>query len=524
MVQIMFLCLIRLLNFSRMNILKICLLGIMALSRHWMYAQYIHFNNQYLHSAGMQYAKCTENIVALHYKSHFFNSKITKATVDYDGQELAYQELSLPTEAGPTSYNPAEVIIALSDETFIAAGSRLECGSNLPYVCSFDADLNLLWDVDLIDWLDCETNDFAPGGLAKINETSFALSSGVSIHNESTYDEFGYRLTSFDSDGNILMDNTYYRTDLQYNSIYGMEKLVTGYAIWGSCSGPQSNGLGCVGDIINYVLHTDDQGAPIGIYFFEDEDVVWDGYVAMELLPDGNMLAMYGYNYESDCDLWKQKAKPRAVLMNMQTLTPIWDFVLEIPELENLWLAALHFQDIVLATDSGFVATCQVQVAGNEAYGVVIKIGAGGELAWYRILHGPNLPTLNAVESLSATPDGGYVIGGWTNDPEGSMWIVKLDACGYEVESGCPAIVGIEEDATSVTSVWPNPFKSTLNATLSSQTKRIEISDMTGRIVFTENVFYPNQQWDLKALASGSYLFKTVFENGVCEVTKILKE
>lgn len=489
-------------------------------------SQYTHFNMQYPHKGGFHLAECFEDSVQVYAMTYQGASGtiIRRTTVNYLGDQLTTDEVIFPNNVGIPVFNPNEIILHLSEEKYISLGADLECGEHDPCIGSFDQNMNLNWSFELTDWLDCSTNSFYPGGLAKIDDTHFAMVTNVRIQIDGQLDQFGYRLAIFDGDGNEEEQYTYFREDIPYNTIFGLEKIEGGYLIWGDCSGPQDNGLSCSPDIINYVLHTNEIGLGDEIYFLEDDDFVWDGYLAMELLPNDKALGIYGYNTEMDCDIWKVKAKPRAVLIDLNTMLPVWDSYLEIPELSDIWIGAMHVKDIVQASNSGFVATIQIQQDVSNVYTLVLKVSSSGELDWYRILDAPSNPTETYVQSLIGTPDGGYLIGGYTNDGAGPMWLVKLDACGYEVESGCPAVIGIEENEKEQSTFWPNPMLNTLHAKLAPTVSRIEISDMSGRVVFDDNAYFPRQQWDLKTLSPGMYNVRTIHDDGSFEGTVVVKE
>ena len=104
-------------------------------------------------------------------------------------------------------------------------------------------------------------------------------------------------------------------------------------------------------------------------------------------------------------------------------------------------------------------------------------------------------------------------------------WLLKLDACGYEEPSDCPPVVSVGNGKEIPGfNVWPNPFRSQLKAQLPANTKRVDWLDATGRLVHTERVFYPYQEWNLSALPIGIYHMKVVLEDGRVLSKKVVKD
>jgi hypothetical protein len=133
-----------------------------------------------------------------------------------------------------------------------------------------------------------------------------------------------------------------------------------------------------------------------------------------------------------------------------------------------------------------------------------------------------------SFSDLILTSDGGYLLTGTINIPAGTdrmAWLLKLDACGYEEHSDCPPVVGVSNgiDIPSF-NAWPNPFHSHLKAQLPANTQRVDWLDATGRLVRSEKIYYPNQEWNLSALPIGVYHMQVVLEDGRVLSMKVVKE
>jgi hypothetical protein len=125
------------------------------------------------------------------------------------------------------------------------------------------------------------------------------------------------------------------------------------------------------------------------------------------------------------------------------------------------------------------------------------------------------------------TPDGGYMCTGTTFDNSNQLhWLLKIDNCGYEQPSGCPAVVSTDDEETKISSdiqLWPNPCHNILKAVLPVDAASVRLYDQTGRVVLAEKVYYPNQQWDVSGLERGVYVLEVVREDGGTLTKKIVK-
>ena len=88
---------------------------------------------------------------------------------------------------------------------------------------------------------------------------------------------------------------------------------------------------------------------------------------------------------------------------------------------------------------AGSTSSTDGDVKGNHGSGDawVVKLDAGGNILWQKALGGTHYDQAN---SITSTPDGGYIMGGWTTSNDGDIsgyhggsndaWVVKLDGSG----------------------------------------------------------------------------------------------
>jgi hypothetical protein len=159
----------------------------------------------------------------------------------------------------------------------------------------------------------------------------------------------------------------------------------------------------------------------------------------------------------------------------------------------------------------------------------VCAIDPTGEIAWQNFYSPEVIDTTYHFNDIILTSDGGYLLTGQAGDEYPQLnthtWLLKLDACGYEEPSDCPPAVsvGLGTEIPSF-NAWPNPFRSQLKAQLPANTKRVDWLDATGRLVHSEKVYYPYQEWNLSALPIGVYHMQVVLEDGRVLSKKVVKD
>ena len=170
--------------------------------------------------------------------------------------------------------------------------------------------------------------------------------------------------------------------------------------------------------------------------------------------------------------------------------------------------------DFEQSPDGGFLLLTFGQLLSDpedvrKAY--VIKISSEGEEEWYREYYpGEASESLQAWD-LDVTADGGFAFVGNYYSADLSThktWVVKADACGDLVYSGCPTVVGVDEnDPTAPLQLFPNPASDIL--TIRSDYRQgtlIRVHDLTGRsVVCTTTSADLSSTLDISALPSGVY-------------------
>jgi uncharacterized delta-60 repeat protein len=225
-------------------------------------------------------------------------------------------------------------------------------------------------------------------------------------------------------------------------------------------------------------------------------------------------------------------------------------------------------QNIQLTTDGGYIvagdtASTNGDVTGNNGTrdAWVVKLSSTGSLQWQKTLGGTNL---DQAYGIQLTPDGGYIVAGYTSSTNGDVtgnhglqdaWVVKLSITGSlqwqkalggpytdvanciqpATDGGCIVAgytssglgdvtgnhgsndawvvkLGPELSTTGFVKeaimVYPNPATTLLNVQNNHQTpfEKIVITDLTGKIVLTQTT--NSNQINVEPLASGMYLLE----------------
>lgn len=154
---------------------------------------------------------------------------------------------------------------------------------------------------------------------------------------------------------------------------------------------------------------------------------------------------------------------------------------------------------------AGWTASNNGQVTnhhGNLDYWI-IKLDGSGNLKWEKTLGGPDFEYLTAVE---LTADNGYIVSGSTGSTSGDVtghhglidaWVVKLS----------PEQLGISESQQMTQpNLYPNPAKDFFYADNLPQESNIDITDMSGRKIFSQKYHEKKIKINTSAFSEGIYI------------------
>lgn len=154
---------------------------------------------------------------------------------------------------------------------------------------------------------------------------------------------------------------------------------------------------------------------------------------------------------------------------------------------------------------AGWTASNNGQITnyhGNLDYWI-IKLDSSGNLKWEKTLGGSDFEYLTAVE---LTADNGYIVSGSTGSTSGDVtghhglidaWVVKLS----------PEQLGISESQQMTQpNLYPNPAKDFFYADNLSQESNIDITDMSGRKIFSQKYHEKKIKINTSAFSEGIYI------------------
>ena len=129
---------------------------------------------------------------------------------------------------------------------------------------------------------------------------------------------------------------------------------------------------------------------------------------------------------------------------------------------------------------------------------------------------------------FSASANANYQFVGWTNQDGDTISteqeFAHMIARGGQITAHFASIEGVDETKETVLTIWPNPGNNTLNICTTLQDVRVEVCDVSGRMVhgqeITENVTTINAEgWP-----AGSYVWRVISNGKVTESGKWIKE
>lgn len=278
-----------------------------------------------------------------------------------------------------------------------------------------------------------------------------------------------------------------------------------------------------------FVKKTDRFGNFIDSLQFGNPVITERGYSALELLGGDSAVFMFMHSTQQ-LGITSFKLKPRVVFIKISTMEILDEIEYDLPFFDDQVLGSATINSIIQTRDHSIVANFSTTTPLGLNKSGICKLDMVGNVIWWN-LYSPTLPEFvhQILYNLSETPDGGYVTVGLTTQSLSSpakQWLLKIDACGYEEPMDCPEIIvdNMFENEMPTFVAWPNPFHQELKANLPDDAILVEWLDMSGRIIHTEQVFYPKQSFNLSKLADGNYMMRVVMQDGKSSVRRVVKQ
>jgi hypothetical protein len=531
-----------------MNKYKICSLVFAVSSCVICHAQYIHFNNTYESWQGGS-SQINIDTINGHYITFgigsYFSFEYRK--IWHNGESFLNEDISTPlfqTGWGATGTD----VYLIKNSTIVTSSMSFalpNCSSTLiPGCMAMDTLFNVLWSHQFSDWIICDTLDGQNTSISTVDDTSFVMLSTLVYNNgEISPDSMGWRITRMRySDGAVLENHRFMSPYASYD--IRQVRYSNGYYFVLGEMRPTNGTFSNPSDIQNLLCRVNFDGSNLLELQFGNPDVCYENEPQMRVLPNGDIALSYELCHDQHPEAtspWPYRhSEPRLAFIDHETFTPYMDISYELPYMD-LWNLGLY-TSAMLVDSEGKILIVEHTWNQDSTYfnttnminniGHIIRFNPDGTVDWHyqytpNVLSSDEFYDAPTLYDIIQTSDGGY-IGTGTAYHEGQKlhWLLKIDNCGYEQPSGCPAVVSTDEEAkiSSDIQLWPNPCHNILKAVLPVDAVSMRLYDQTGRVVLEEKVYYPNQEWNASALERGVYVLEVVREDGGTLTKKIVKQ
>lgn len=404
-----------------------------------------------------------------------------------------------------------------------------------PYLIMCNENLDTLWTREIIDFYQdtLVTVDETPCGVLPTVENEFLLLNQVKYASDPSLN--GIRFVRMNYDGEILSDSIWHKSDnnlpawnyglsMERMELLGQDSLLI-YGQFGDLSVPGFPNAQL------FVAKTDFYGH-MDIYkeFNENSPCIeasWAG-----LTNENNQFIVVGPDCDSliDNDQTIIAAKVRLRVLNASTLLEDYTTLLDFGSAITGPFWIFEFGDLIEIPQGGYFGYASFMLSPiYEQRWLVYKITSDFQLDWYVYQDWSSQPAVLAINSIAATPDGGFVVGGYRQDALNLPFVqyaFKTDGCGYTVPFNCAEIADVEAEASVKSSVvvWPNPIQNTCSVILPNSTDEVRLIDIMGRVVFAQKVYYPKQEFNFSDLPSATYMLQALAGGSVCGNAKIVVE
>ncbi len=506
--------------------MKTLFLGVLLSMGMMAHAQYTYFNRSY-------FEQSQDTLIAVSYfvdtiQSGYFtfstssvNNQLGYASINYTASG-SIQNISINSQqtlGWGISGQWNNGILRLGEGALISVQTgATDCGGSVPYLFQMNMEADFIWSHLFTEWIECEPFvQVDPIGLCTYSDTTFLMTCRYRPDQDNNLTQL--RFTVFDFLGNQMSDVFSSGDEWHYFNLASVSRKNDFLIVGGN------------GNICNtydiQVVKTDLQGNVIQSNCFGNQEWQQSEPICGGVLDtEGNQVIMYSRceNYQWVGEI---EAKLHVLKVDSDDLSAIYDNPIDFDVFDNgLISTGAIFTAVKEVPQGGYVGTFYYyEPTYQYIHAGILKVTYDGQLDWVKLYSPPNDFEFNALYDITPTPDGGFAATGISsNNLTQKHWLLKIDSCGYEQPSGCPAVINVEEQRDTKVQLWPNPFHNLLKAVLPQDANRVFISDMTGRIVFEEKVFYPNQQFDLSRIEKGAYLLNVVCEDGRIIGQRIVKQ
>ncbi len=504
--------------------------------------QYTYFNNSFEGNITGTFQMKLSEVDGVYHSLGLEDFGISKRTYSQLGTLIDYDSTGYIELAVGSGNNIRDSFLPVSNGFLSSYANYLEQCFDSPTAYAgyalFNDQLDTVWTKTYPWWSICDTLSTGNQTFCLVDDESSALLSSMFYTNGNVapIDSFAMRITTFENaSGNLLSDH--FKTCPYLSFSMSQMRYINGfYYVLGDVVFEETNPL----DYQTLLVKVNENAEIVGELQFGNPNGGWEKWPQMEVDSENKIVLTYEFANENiipQLNTHFQHSESRCAIIDPTTFTVEQDFIYSLPYLDN-WIGGISkrcvlidSQDNILILDgvTSFFGdppqTDQMQLNLN----IITKLNPDFEIIWQNEYFSPDFGSLEYFDTnlidMIQTSDGGYLASGVSySDCCQKHWLLKIDNCGYEQPSGCPAVISVEEQTDKKLQLWPNPFHNLLKAVLPQDAQRVFVTDMTGRIVFEEKVYFPNQQWDLSKLERGAYLFNVACEAGRVIGQRIVKQ
>jgi hypothetical protein len=429
-----------------------------------------------------------------------------------------FVESDVPIE----SIIPESITMPGGEKLFLATYEN-ESGCNSPTIIIVDSNFHKISQKILPGFNDCfpfGEIDYYLDMLYAINETEYMVT--LRVFNDGT-NYAGHHYFKLNLNG-VLIDDWYIEEPLPTNSHVQLQiyNIPNDSIIIFNMAGQNFTGVG------PSLQKADEQGNVTNEVFIGQGDYYWAEDTGNGLIKEDTLVILRHKTTFADFNGNYISVIPIIQKYSVHSLELLQEQEFPFPEIVDTTLQ--HYKNVKLlrAHNGGYIG---VVLGGNYVgnttgtFVIAFKTDENLNLEWNQIYYPPNTDNnLNAFcQDASRTTDGGYAILGSTESSGQPYWLIKTDACGYAEPSNCPPLVSVKESEKVEIKVWPNPVENILQAQLPPHSRRASLLDITGRVLWSEAVYYSTQEWNVAALAYGIYFLEVEMEGGQKLVVKVVK-
>ena len=385
-----------------------------------------------------------------------------------------------------------------------------------------------MWVHQFPEWSVCDSVTNSNVAYDLMNDSSFVMLSYFAHKNGQNFepDSMGWRITRINHYNGQAYES--YRYVTPYFAFSPKQIIfsegyyfVSGYYIpfQGTTSNPSDRQM--------MVYKISAEGEIVGEMSLGNPDACYETEPYMLEMQDGKIAFFYEYCLDQFLTFTQAQSfnhmEPRLAIIDPNTFE-FTDYTLTLPDME-LWTLGLANLCALQDNQNNLLINQQIYYYQGEEpdlampephYTIITKLTPEGDIIWQNEYLPPVIPDdlylPVAIYDMLQTPDGGYMCTGTTFDNSNQLhWLLKIDNCGYEQPSGCPAVVSTDDEETKISSdiqLWPNPCHNILKAVLPVDAASVRLYDQTGRVVLEEKVYYPNQEWNVSWLECGVYVLE----------------